>query len=86
MALHNIDDQLWFGKYKGVTFEWVMRNDPGYIAWCLKSGALKQNELPTEATERHETYEIEREAFEDDVAKFWGSDSLPYSTSSVIQE
>jgi hypothetical protein len=52
----------------------------------LKSGALKQNELPTEATERHETYEIEREAIEDDVAKFWGSDSLPYSTSSVIQE
>jgi hypothetical protein len=86
MALHNLDDKLWFGKYKGAEFQWIMKNDPGYISWCIKSGALKQNELPTEVGEVNDQYELDREEVEDNIANFWGTESLPFSTSVRVTD
>lgn len=30
-------DELMFGKYKGMTLEEVIYEDPGYIQWCIEN-------------------------------------------------
>lgn len=37
MAIFKLSAHLTFGKYKGQTLEQVVRQDPQYIRWCLRS-------------------------------------------------
>lgn len=37
MAVFKLTDQLTFGKHRGQTLEQVIKSDPQYIRWCLRS-------------------------------------------------
>jgi hypothetical protein len=36
-----LDSKFCFGKHNGKTIQWLIDNDIQYIAWALKSGAIK---------------------------------------------
>lgn len=37
--LYNIDDPISFGKYDGETIRTIIKADPDYITWCLRTVA-----------------------------------------------
>ena len=35
--LQKLDDEIWFGKYKGATVRDVAEEDPGYLIWLQEN-------------------------------------------------
>ena len=56
--LFTCDDELTFGKYRGRTVAWVLREDPQYIQWCVENVTWfdidpSTEEIMKEALESH---------------------------------
>lgn len=77
-------DTLWFGKYKGATFAEVSRINPGYLQWALKSGAIRQNEMPVELTGELEVRQNEQALHEQTLAELYGSKDEPMEITKKI--
>lgn len=80
----NFDDELWFGKYKGVTFREVFKINPGYLTWALKSGAIRQIEMPPEITGEAGKRLDEQDAHELQLAAEYGSKDDAHEVSRSL--
>jgi hypothetical protein len=47
---HDLDTVLDFGKYKGMTIDMVMDEDPGYLLWAVKN--IIWFDLPVQIADR----------------------------------
>lgn len=39
-VINKLSDLLWFGKYRGMTIERVIKEDPQYLLWAEEKGII----------------------------------------------
>jgi len=49
----SIDDEITFGKHRGVTYREAARRDPSYLAWAAKTIGGVRGQLCAEALALH---------------------------------
>lgn len=82
--IDKVVDRFWFGKYKGQKIVDIMRHNPGYIKWCLNSGALHQSQLPGAVEKEVDADRKIFEEFEDGLGEFFGDRDVPHEVSRTL--
>jgi hypothetical protein len=82
--IYGPQEYFWFGKYRDQKIADVMRLDPGYIRWCLKSGALTKEQIPKAVEKDYEKREQVFDEFEDNLGEYFGDRDVPHAVSRTL--